>query len=1450
MFFVIKKNELQKNICRVVDSLRQDHSTIPVFKNIWCDLSYLICSSFNENNWNKFLNSTDYCNKPELCTDIGKKLSSSLIKIASTRIFSNPEQSILELPVNSLDAYGEGSNVGKFGMGFFSILYWLIDHPERKIVIDSCYINEYGILEKFTCYIKYNGKLMFKLSNESSRNSTGSTISVDCSKDKFTSINLEQFAKQLNKLEYTSSSGIYVKTESDDGFKLFNKCQSCDNKVFILYESNGIQVTDDASGIPLKVLLLKLFTPSISTKTIKLSEQKQVVFNNESKCFLSEENHFIILVNKVAIVDITFNNDDINKYSIIIDLPPNTRVPVSRDDIIFDGETIIKLYESIIMVSNISVEQFNSLYALDSAIKAYDMYTVNQKNRIEFNKIWLYVKNYFNEVAIFIEYKYEYLFNQIKLSKPYIIINRTNLTLLQKHLETEITFSKDVFIAKNVVFLNKVDQYCTSAGTSSFLFIEYSYTSKGDNWPMQLSLTNLTDTLIPKAYVSKADTTGFSILNDSDNKEFMSSLFEFVPADTKYRNLLNIFGLKFLSLLSRYTIKYINYVSYFTETAALIYNCFGYDNSELFLNLYMERFELLRPTLSYSEGKPSLYVFYSSIAFNDNNLKTGYDIYKNFPPSLKIKQLSMEWVDYSTKLDTKGHVFLSSNAFLPIKIVYIYIEQSGFESKIQVNKYIQNLNKRKITLYKSSLKISFIMGLMVDICENSFEFNLIYQMLQYLEYQNEIKISEDYISEIFNLTNEEIKILGEFVIEITKLTYNNVKSLYPEPITFDTVNDLKNSYNYSFIINKRVLNTLSTPTIIKINEITHKENLPIADISVFNKNYQYKFNESQLIDTSLTNNFSTLQELFHLSSINQTKNKLQITEIAINEGSTKSITNSVVTETVQNSLDAIRTFNPSNKNIDIEISTSGNNVIFSITDYVGINKKGIIATMIPFLSSKTPSEIVTGEMGSGFFNIYRESKKVLIETLNDNTKTTILDTSIYDGNRVIDIDREVSILNVENTSGNKTTIYAWYEINDPVKRTDIISNFLNMTKFTIGLIQGVKINLNGKNIQIPLEIINTTDNFEFKIKQNQDINVNSYIFTKGVPFSPLYEYFKDKNVIPEFLLTKISSNCVLNIKHGVFTPVQTRGSLNISNENLILLKSFMYDSVYIAMLKYLSTTEINKTFNELISNFTSKASLGQLLFSTSLHPLNSNSIKIFMVNYQYDGNKPISVLIQGCEKIMQTSEFYLKKPALNRYLDEQTDNILIKDVVLKWLSNKNQINTKNDKLSTDIDGKQEEDKNKLFLESFFNKFINIYWTNGRSLGIPGFETDIPKCEIKSITENTVGYYKPSSHSLVLNLNWMKNSNDFVTKVNSKNLLFISRTDIFIQFLALSLPSSTLIHELEHARRNSNHNTEGSHDSLKESFLGEEPKIYTFEESSNKVYDLIVRNTELYTQLLN
>lgn len=87
----------------------------------------------------------------ESCTPLGFKIATSLIRIASTRIFADPEQSILELPVNSIDSYADLSGstkpkIGKFGLGFFSFLYWLIGHPARQIIIMSTFTDYDGNL--------------------------------------------------------------------------------------------------------------------------------------------------------------------------------------------------------------------------------------------------------------------------------------------------------------------------------------------------------------------------------------------------------------------------------------------------------------------------------------------------------------------------------------------------------------------------------------------------------------------------------------------------------------------------------------------------------------------------------------------------------------------------------------------------------------------------------------------------------------------------------------------------------------------------------------------------------------------------------------------------------------------------------------------------------------------------------------------------------------------------------------------------------------------------------------------------------------------------------------------------------------------------------------------------------------------------------------------------------
>lgn len=79
------------------------------------NLDQLICGRIKHVDFESLTNDTI----DDQCTNLGQRISKSLIRVAATRIFSNPEQSIMELPVNSIDAYRGNNSIGKFGMGFF-----------------------------------------------------------------------------------------------------------------------------------------------------------------------------------------------------------------------------------------------------------------------------------------------------------------------------------------------------------------------------------------------------------------------------------------------------------------------------------------------------------------------------------------------------------------------------------------------------------------------------------------------------------------------------------------------------------------------------------------------------------------------------------------------------------------------------------------------------------------------------------------------------------------------------------------------------------------------------------------------------------------------------------------------------------------------------------------------------------------------------------------------------------------------------------------------------------------------------------------------------------------------------------------------------------------------------------------------------------------------------------
>ena len=71
------------------------------------------------------------------CHPLGRNIARRLVWVAAQRIFSDPTQAIVELVVNSLDAYGHVPKVGRFGMGFFSLLYYVRRSEEDRLTVTS-----------------------------------------------------------------------------------------------------------------------------------------------------------------------------------------------------------------------------------------------------------------------------------------------------------------------------------------------------------------------------------------------------------------------------------------------------------------------------------------------------------------------------------------------------------------------------------------------------------------------------------------------------------------------------------------------------------------------------------------------------------------------------------------------------------------------------------------------------------------------------------------------------------------------------------------------------------------------------------------------------------------------------------------------------------------------------------------------------------------------------------------------------------------------------------------------------------------------------------------------------------------------------------------------------------------------------------------------------------------
>jgi len=735
---------------------------------------------------------------------------------------------------------------------------------------------------------------------------------------------------------------------------------------------------------------------------------------------------------------------------------------------------------------------------------------------------------------------------------------------------------------------------------------------------------------------------------------------------------------------------------------------------------------------------------------------------------------------------------------------------------------------------------------------------------------------------IFNTSsfNENVLLLiPQFVKKLISLNkpvikYEKLRYIYGIHYFDHNFHILKHVFNRSYIaiaqkqydFTQKWLLVISNINIVHIHSFHPLEDKYLVAQLTTSKMLRYLFAENMPDDANLPLFLKQIQD----SRVEPTP--LQIVEIAINEGTTKEPIEAMLMELTQNSVDAIREFNPSNKNIEIkvfDIKGQSQQVLLTITDYVGMTVEAFISIGIPFLSTKTPSETVTGEMGSGFFNVYRISDEVIIDTIKNNLHIVSRDIPIRQNNRVIDIKRSIYATKMDQK--NRTTISIVIPTPTRYEYVQTLNNIEFISRQILGLVDQ-KITYNNIAINIPRTLSGEVGHFKIYTTKSTDAIHESYILTKGIPFAPLSTYFKDYLRVYDTIML-VSKNLIVDVSHGGYVPVQTRTKIKLSPESEQEYRKMILDTIFIGILNAIN----NKTLyvSDLINNYYSYGPTSQLKFTTYSTDILDirTSIEEYFKQIHFQGQKSIVEIMNECIYVVNDQEYAKVRSKLSNVVSSLFDtpfewiNTQIQNIIMGWFESKNKLTTSK-KVSTPVkESKPEEESTPsrmktTDMESISNilctEWILTFIEIAKKADIRNYKSHkIPMIVTKEDKKDkyTLGSYYKSENTIKINILLWK-SRDLVeiydVFLHEKNILEypekLKHNFIYRKFFEYSFPCTTLPHELEHYRMSTEHNE--SHDSQLVLLYEGDSRIYrTFDQVANAVYKCVLQN-EFLSILVN
>lgn len=1375
------------------------------------DMSELICSTLKERDMSmmdlmEMIKRCPPLSKCDPCTKIGYKMAKSLIRVAATRIFADPEQSIIELPVNSIDAYNPESKIGKFGMGFFSILYWLIGHPDRILNITSY------TKDNQNKYLTYNSKiqeidgaLTFTLKTYplSEVTRTGTRIILEAKDNPFSDVEFNGFFNQITKLDYVEGVNLILFCNGKPERTAKTKFKRSWEKLIVIHLNyDSILVEDYATGIPFEVLLGSLFIPSISTKTIKMSEASgdgEIVASVIPGSSISK---FIITVSDIVVV--SFSSVTPSSFSEVyrISMPKNTRLPVSRDDIILTESNregfrraISKLLLGAKDLSHLQLclDKY-MIYTADNIIK--DVISSAMNEYYISNRTFLVPKIYIS------------LYKTIALGKSqYLKPTIPPITYIPSDVYYPIHIEEwlDLNIKHDVIWQGKkvvyhTDPIFTSPTTGmlpNYIFVNSSYT-KDKNWIANLTNSFVESRLIPissklaiKDYnelLEKTHTFGTTLDYDklyktsktrNSERYIIGTISDFI-GDEKLRD-----GLYSLIMKMEGLDIYFDIIEFY-QLVNIILEPYIYlgPRYEKILTAYFTRFSTFTGNQTYGGSKFKLIPFDYSIEVN------------------------------SDTFSEKDQQFLMENAYCSI----LAINEQDHTRLCNFN--INNHITLKKTYSKTGIARDFY-NIAFEISNNLVELTLLKMAV------GEAIINMTFIPQIpYSSLKEYIQDVLKR-IRAVRLGIKDLIYLY----TRASNNLLTRRFSYVFIMKEytRTKSWLSSFSPVNMHvipnmipQIKNECSLSSMISSLFRS---LPTNDNELI--KLVNDASKKKPL-----------PLQTIEIAINEGTTKPFIEAVLTELIQNSIDASREFSISD-NISIGLSkvSDRNELCLSIEDYIGMNMEAFLYIGIPFLSTKTASSLVTGEMGSGFFNVYRESSTVVIKSTKDTIRRIWVDIPVRDEKgRVVDIIKRCSIDKSETKNSTIIDIYIPYkDENDKIEKIGAVNytvhRILSQATYPSNLL------LNGVSVNINKTLYLSMENFDIYITHD---DYPSYLLTKGIPFALLQPYIN--TLLPRVLCG--NNGVVIDIKHGGYTPVQTRTRINMPPA---IKKEFETAIIYAMYIYILNGRGLWGD----IPNYYSKESVSQLRFGVGKGKPTTETDILLYTDFKYKNKvmPKMAVLLNEAMSIMGNKKFADVTSDIDRMFSKYTTgnptlDFLIKQSASSWLSTKNSKVEETVVLTVTKEIEYKRDRVDKITAKIFTAWYGELWKYWSMIKVTRKNLKNPIIDVIRSEEPISGIYEISKNTIVININNIQIGDiiEVVAKIKSADISDLQSTlfkplknnRLWTRYFSYGFPACTLIHEAEHYRRSTPHNdyhTE-TNDLL---YAGDTVKQRSFDQGANAIY---------------